>query len=168
MSSRKRYASDLLRGSRRDQGEVQVCNWIEDGDIEHVSRWKQHTKRSLDDIRTSCGSNLLVVAPHPLVAEWLEEEGVDIEDRQGDLLCNSYQCVAEWLTKKSISIIPALSKIDHLQGVPLSPNTRRGLERRKQDLLQWKDETNQRILNTIVNDTPVIKDIAKMIVQYLR
>jgi hypothetical protein len=108
------------------------------------------------------------VAPHPLVAEWLEEEGVDIEDRQGDLLCNSYQCVAEWLTKKSISIVPALKKMDQLEQAPLSPTTRRGLGQRKQDILQWKDETNQRILSIIVNDTPIIKDIAKMIVQYLR
>ena len=157
MSSRKRSASEL-----------RVCNWIEDGDIEHVSKWKQHTKRSLDEIRTSCGSNLIAVAPHPLVAEWLEEEGVDIEDRQGDLLCNSYQCVAEWLTKKSISIVPALKKMDQLEQAPLSPTTRRGLGQRKQDILLWKDETNQRILSIIVNDTPIIKDIAKMIVQYLR
>jgi hypothetical protein len=157
MSSRKRSVS-----------ERQVCNWVEDGDLEHVSKWREKTKQSLGNIRTSCGSNLLVVAPHPLIAEWLEEEGVDIEDKRGDLLCNSYQCVAEWLTKKSISIIPALTKITQLEGGSLSPTSRRGLDQRKKELLRWKDETNQRILYVMVEETPLIRDIANIIVQYLR
>jgi hypothetical protein len=157
-----------MSSHKRNVSEIQVCNWIEDGEIEHVLNWRQIKKRSLGKIRTSCGSNLMVIAPHPFIAEWLEEEGVDIEDSKGDLLCNSYQSVAEWLTKKSISIVPALKRIDQLEQVPLSPSTRNGLAQRKQELLQWKYETNELLISIIVKDTPIIKDIAKMIIQYLR
>ncbi len=138
---------------------------IEDGDLEEADDLV--TKVSLKQVRTSCGSSLFVVAPHPSIAEWLLERGVDLVDPEGDLLCNSYTSVAEWMTRRSISIQPALFKIEHLQKLSLSPTTQKGLVQRKQDLIRWKQETHHSLLYIMINDTPLIRDIAQLILQYL-
>ena len=159
MFSRKRTLP-LDEPSMKD---TQICEWIEEGNIDCVSR----CKKCLREVRTKCGSNLLVVAPHIDIAEWLVQQGVETDDPYGDLLCNSYQEVARWLTQKSISILPALEKVERLQEAPLSPTTQKGLYQRKQELLQCKRETNQILISIMIDQTPLIKDIAKVIVQYL-
>ena len=138
---------------------------VEDGNLREL---QDVSKRyPLKRARTDTGLNILALAPAREIGEFLLEQGVETDDESGLLLTCCYDDIAKWLTCRSVDILPAIQQLETCLERPLSPTTRRQSLQRLQQLSQWKQETNRKLVSILIEDCGIIKDLSLLIVGWL-
>jgi hypothetical protein len=151
---------------KRPRVDQYICDIVEDGDVDSAKLLLSKYPHSLSKVKTNDGSNLLMIATTPDMADYLIDEGINPEDPTGYILSSCYSSVAKHLINKNINVNPAISFIENIKH-NLSPTTKRATELRLKEIKTWKKESIDYITNILINDIHIIKDLSLLIVKWL-